>query len=63
MFLKSSIARERDLPLPILAGIERLASTKAHHLSADRAGDLSDQKAAQDRGHMNPDQVAEALSR
>jgi glucosamine--fructose-6-phosphate aminotransferase (isomerizing) len=58
---ESSIARESDLPLPILAGIEiGVASTKAFTCQLTVLAILAI-KAAQDRGHMNPDQVAEAL--
>jgi glucosamine--fructose-6-phosphate aminotransferase (isomerizing) len=58
---ESSIARESDLPLPILAGIEiGVASTKAFTCQLTVLAILAI-KAAQDRGHMDPDQVAEAL--
>jgi glucosamine--fructose-6-phosphate aminotransferase (isomerizing) len=58
---ESSIARESDLPLPILAGIEiGVASTKAFTCQLTVLAILAI-KAAQDRGHMNPDEVAEAL--
>ncbi|MFB1024893.1 MAG: SIS domain-containing protein, partial [Octadecabacter sp.] len=58
---ESSIARESDLPLPILAGIEiGVASTKAFTCQLTVLAILAI-KAAQDRGHMAPDQVAEAL--
>jgi glucosamine--fructose-6-phosphate aminotransferase (isomerizing) len=58
---ESSIARESDLPLPILAGIEiGVASTKAFTCQLTVLAILAI-KAAQDRRHMNPDQVAEAL--
>jgi glucosamine--fructose-6-phosphate aminotransferase (isomerizing) len=58
---ESSIARESDLPLPILAGIEiGVASTKAFTCQLTLLAILAI-KAAQDRGHMDPDQVAEAL--
>jgi glucosamine--fructose-6-phosphate aminotransferase (isomerizing) len=58
---ESSIARESDLPLPILAGIEiGVASTKAFTCQLTVLAILAI-KAAQDRGHMNADQVVEAL--
>lgn len=58
---ESSIARESDLPLPILAGTEiGVASTKAFTCQLTVLTILAI-KAAQDRGHMNADQVAEAL--
>ncbi|AGI67712.1 glucosamine--fructose-6-phosphate aminotransferase GlmS [Octadecabacter antarcticus 307] len=58
---ESSIARESDLPLPILAGTEiGVASTKAFTCQLTVLAILAI-KAAQDRGHMNADQVAEAL--
>ena len=59
--LESSIARESDLPLPILAGTEiGVASTKAFTCQLTVLAILAI-KAAQDRGHMNANQVTEAL--
>lgn len=58
---ESSIARESDLPLPILAGTEiGVASTKAFTCQLTVLAILAI-KAAQDRGHMDEKQVAEAL--
>ncbi|MCW1952036.1 MAG: glutamine--fructose-6-phosphate transaminase (isomerizing) [Octadecabacter sp.] len=58
---ESSIARESDLPLPILAGAEiGVASTKAFTCQLTVLAILAI-KAAQDRGHMDAKQVAEAL--
>jgi glucosamine--fructose-6-phosphate aminotransferase (isomerizing) len=58
---ESSIARESDLPLPILAGTEiGVASTKAFTCQLTVLAILAI-KAAQDRGHMDAKQVAEAL--
>ena len=58
---ESSIARESDLALPILAGTEiGVASTKAFTCQLTVLAILA-VKAAQDRGLMNADQVAEAL--
>ena len=58
---ESSIARESDLPLPILAGREiGVASTKAFTCQLTVLAILAI-KAAQDRGHMDAAQVAEAL--
>jgi len=58
---ESSIARESDLPLPILAGTEiGVASTKAFTCQLTVLAILAI-KAAQDRGHMSEKQVAEAL--
>ncbi len=58
---ESSIARESDLPLPILAGTEiGVASTKAFTCQLTVLAILAI-KAAQDRGEMNAEQVAAAL--
>ncbi|MDE0968620.1 MAG: glutamine--fructose-6-phosphate transaminase (isomerizing) [Octadecabacter sp.] len=58
---ESSIARESNLPLPILAGTEiGVASTKAFTCQLTVLAILAI-KAAQDRGHMNANQVTEAL--
>ena len=58
---ESSIARESDLPLPILAGTEiGVASTKAFTCQLTVLAILAI-KAAQDRGHMNDAEVAAAL--
>ena len=58
---ESSIARESDLALPILAGTEiGVASTKAFTCQLTVLAILAI-KAAQDRGHMDAAQVAEAL--
>ena len=58
---ESSIARESDLPLPILAGTEiGVASTKAFTCQLTVLAILAI-KAAQDRGHMDAKLVAEAL--
>ncbi|MBU2993831.1 glutamine--fructose-6-phosphate transaminase (isomerizing) [Octadecabacter sp. 1_MG-2023] len=58
---ESSIARESDLALPILAGREiGVASTKAFTCQLTVLAILA-LKAAQDRGHMDAAQVAEAL--
>lgn len=58
----SSIARESDLTLPIHAGVEvGVASTKAFTCQLTVLA-LMALKAAQDRGRMNADQVAEYLS-
>ncbi|MCF2903414.1 glutamine--fructose-6-phosphate transaminase (isomerizing) [Octadecabacter sp. CECT 8868] len=58
---ESSIARESDLALPILAGREiGVASTKAFTCQLTVLAILA-LKAAQDRGHMDDAQVAEAL--
>ena len=58
---ESSIARESDLPLPILAGTEiGVASTKAFTCQLTVLAILA-LKAAQDRGHMNAKEVAAAL--
>ncbi len=60
---ESSIARESDLPLPILAGTEiGVASTKAFTCQLTVLAILAI-KAAQDRGHMDAAQVAEALEK
>ena len=59
---ESSIARESDLPLPILAGAEiGVASTKAFTCQLTTLAMLV-LKAAQDRGEMNDAQVSEKLS-
>ena len=59
---ESSIARESDLPLPIWAGTEiGVASTKAFTCQLTVLAILAI-KAAQDRGEMTADQVAEALN-
>lgn len=58
----SSIARESDLPLPILAGAEiGVASTKAFTCQLTVLALLA-LKAAQDRAEMSPQQVTQALS-
>ncbi|MGJ8612511.1 MAG: SIS domain-containing protein, partial [Octadecabacter sp.] len=58
---ESSIARESNLALPILAGTEiGVASTKAFTCQLTVLAILAI-KAAQDRGHMDAAQVAEAL--
>ena len=58
---ESSIARESDLALPILAGREiGVASTKAFTCQLTVLAILA-VKAAQDRGHMDATQVADAL--
>ncbi len=59
---ESSIARESDLALPILAGAEiGVASTKAFTCQLTTLAILV-LKAAQDRGHMTAEQVAEKLT-
>ena len=58
---ESSIARESDLALPILAGAEiGVASTKAFTCQLTVLAILA-VKAAHDRGHMDDAQMAEAL--
>ena len=58
----SSIARESDVPLPILAGAEiGVASTKAFTCQLTVLAILA-LKAAQDRGEMTDAQIAEALA-
>ncbi|MCF2872096.1 glutamine--fructose-6-phosphate transaminase (isomerizing) [Octadecabacter sp. G9-8] len=60
---ESSIARESDLALPILAGAEiGVASTKAFTCQLTVLAILA-VKAAQDRGHMDAAQAAEALEK
>jgi glucosamine--fructose-6-phosphate aminotransferase (isomerizing) len=57
----SSIAREADLALPILAGVEvGVASTKAFTCQLTVLA-LMALKAAQDRGRINPDTLTERL--
>jgi len=60
---ESSIARESDLPLPILAGREiGVASTKAFTCQLTVLAILA-VKAAVDRGHMSTDEAASALEK
>ncbi len=60
---ESSIARESDLPLPILAGREiGVASTKAFTCQLTVLAILA-VKAAVDRGHMTAEVAAEALEK
>ncbi len=60
--LESSIARESDLALPIYAGVEiGVASTKAFTCQLTVLALLA-LKAAQERGHINADEVAHHLA-